>query len=158
MSKLSAKQRETAEKIIAKHGFEKVYVKITNGHCYSKEGRAKFGLTDEEFKERFEVVEAPAKKEPAKPKSSKGTAQGEGEKDDKVVIPDGDPNKDWTKDQLIAYGGRKFPDLKLTKSMKEDTILDKLAEAAKPAEAPESGKEENAAEGAADSSSEETNN
>lgn len=60
---------------------------------------------------------------------TEGTAQ----KDEKepVTIPDGVPNKGWTKEELIAYGQREFPDVKLTKNQKEDTILAKLAEAAK---------------------------
>jgi hypothetical protein len=52
-------------------------------------------------------------------------------KKDEVVIPEGDPSKSWTKDELIAYGQREYPDLKLTKRMSEDTILDNLAEAFK---------------------------
>ena len=73
------------------------------------------------------------------PKSDQGTKDK-----DPVVIPEGLPSKDWTKKQLIAYGAQEFPDLKLTMKMKEDTILTKLAEAAKAKEeADANSKEEN---------------
>lgn len=50
-----------------------------------------------------------------------------------VVIPEGDPTADWTKEQLLAYGAAKFPDLKLSKKAGVDNLLEKLIEAAKAA-------------------------
>lgn len=46
-----------------------------------------------------------------------------------VVIPEGEPSKEWTREELFAYGEREYPDLKIAKNSKEDTILSKLAEA-----------------------------
>jgi len=59
------------------------------------------------------------------------------EEDDesKPSYPAGEPSKAWTREELVAYGNEKYPELKLQVKWKEDTILSKLAEAAKaPAE------------------------
>lgn len=66
-----------------------------------------------------------------------GTTESKKTDKDPVVIPEGEPSKEWTKDQLIAYGEQTYPDVKLTKQMKEDTLLEKLAEAKAAEEAKE---------------------
>lgn len=98
--------------------------KASQAKSYEKQSKGKLITITRE--------EAEASKSNTAPPPAKGNEPPKGK--DAVLVPEGDPSKDWTKDQLIAYGAQEYPDLKLTKSMKEDTILAKLGIGKKAAE------------------------
>ena len=79
MSKLSAKQHKTAQSLMQKHGKDEIFVKIVNGQMYFSKHSAQVGLTDAEFKEKFECVKKGSESEEPEKKNDNG--QGGSKKD-----------------------------------------------------------------------------
>ena len=133
---MTISQREAALKLMHKYKKDQVWVKLTNGHMYFSETCAKVGYTQAQFEEKFACLKLADLKLP-EANTSTGEGLGDDDKDKVVVIPDAEPSESWTKDELIAFGAREYPDLRLTKSMKESTILSYLADAKIASEADE---------------------
>lgn len=115
---LNAQLKKQADALMKKFKLDTIYVNLVTGHMHSKENGARRGAKEPEHVLVYDG------------KTVKPAFEEKKEQAASVQIPEGEPSKDWTKAELVAYGAREYPDLKLQESWKEDTLLEKLAKAA----------------------------